>query len=97
MSRRVFHSPSTAARLVGVTAERIRQLCDEGRVKCLKDVAGRRFIPDVEIRKLIADRAKVSATKEARLDPRSRRTARQRDWMHTESANARPLCSERTE
>ena len=57
MPKRVLHSPATAGRIVGVTPERIRQLCNAGTLRCVRDAAGRRFIPDSEIEKLIALRA----------------------------------------
>jgi FAD synthase len=59
MPEQVWHTPSTAGRAAGVTAERIRQLCNEGRLKCVRDALGRRLIPEVALRDLLADREKA--------------------------------------
>lgn len=61
-----LHSPATAGRLLGVSAERVRQLISEGRLKCLRDAAGRRIIRDRDLQRLIVKRGVQARARAAR-------------------------------
>jgi hypothetical protein len=59
MSKPVFHSPASAGRVLNLTPQRIRQLCDDGQLECLRDVAGRRLIPADAVEEFLHRRTAV--------------------------------------
>ncbi len=45
-----------AARRLALSPERIRELCDQGRLAHVRDASGRRLIPEAEIERMHRDR-----------------------------------------
>jgi excisionase family DNA binding protein len=46
MRQALYHTVSTAARALGLSPSRVRQLCNEGRIPCVLDATGRRLITE---------------------------------------------------
>jgi hypothetical protein len=54
-----YLTPSEAGRELGVTGQRMGQLADEGRIRCVKTKLGRLFLPG-DVARLAAERAPFS-------------------------------------
>jgi hypothetical protein len=55
-----WHTTGTTGRAVGLTDQRIKQLCDAGLLQHIKDQAGRRLIPEDAVRRLGEERRRLS-------------------------------------
>lgn len=54
--------PHQAARILKVTPERVRQLCDAGRIPCERGTLGIRLIPREAVERLARERQRERAT-----------------------------------
>jgi hypothetical protein len=54
-----WHTTGTAGRTVGLSDQRVKQLCDAGLLEHIKDQAGRRLIPEEAVRRLGEERRRV--------------------------------------
>jgi len=55
-------TPSDAARILGLSADSVRVLCDNGRLPGMRTISGRRLFRRGDVDRLAAERAQHSAT-----------------------------------
>ncbi len=65
-------SIGVAARHLGMSTERLRQLADAGKVNVVRDSLGRRFLEESELIRLASERKKRGRFREQGGNPRER-------------------------